>query len=131
MKAAPIVAGAGAPAPVKNPTEKAGTFPSSVPQPAADFDFEDAGEQIKNLLSLAMFVECARHLTGELEAAADRSVQLRQMMNGRDIAYSDAYFDLEESAGLLALLRHAQELASEAKDAGMALSRASSEGVKP
>ncbi|WP_343625400.1 hypothetical protein [Roseateles puraquae] len=107
----------------------AGAIPSNARAAAADFDFEDAGERIKNLLSLAMFVERARHLTVELEAAADMNVGLQKMLKDRGIPYGDAYFQLDESLGLRALLRHAHELANEAKESGMALARALNNGA--
>ena len=115
--------------PAKNPLVNGETFPTPTPPDVSYLDFEDIGERISNLLSLALFVERARHLTGELEAAADRNDALSRALTDRDIAYADAYFQLEESLGLQALLRHAQDLAMEAKAAGMALAMSVTEEV--
>lgn len=115
------VAGSATGAPAKTPPFNGGTIPTTEQRNAAAFDFEDVGEQIKNLLSLAMFVERARFVTEEVEAACDRDVGLRNALLQRGIPYGDAYFEAEESVGLLALLRHAQELAAQTKDAGMGL----------
>lgn len=115
------VAGTATRMPAENPLVIGETLPTQPSSDAADFDFEDVGEQIKNLLSLAMFVERARFVTEEIESACHRDVSLRNALVQRGIPYGDAYFEAEESVGLQALLRHAQELAIQAKDAGMAL----------
>jgi hypothetical protein len=116
--------------PAKNPLVNGETFPTPTSPDVSYLDFEDIGERIKNLLNLAMFVERARHLTGELEAAAGRDRGLRQALVDRGIFYADAYFDADESVGLQALLRHAHELAEQAKEAGMALAMAAREGAQ-
>ena len=115
------VAGTATRMPAKTPPVNGETFPTTEQREAAAFDFEDVGEQIKNLLSLAMFVERARFVADEVEAACDREVSLRNALIQRGIPYADAYFEAEESVGLQALLRRARELTDQAKVAGMAL----------
>ena len=124
------VAGAATRMPAKNPTANGGTLPTTKKLEAPGFDFEDAGEQIINLLHLAMFVERARFVTEEIEAACGRESKLHTALVERGIPYADAYFEAEESGGLQALLRHAKELAEQSKEAGMALAMAAREGAQ-
>lgn len=88
---------------------------------AERFDFENTGSRLDGLLRLMHWVERARHLTSELEAACDRDARLRAQFSDRGIAWANCSWEEEEATGLQHVLMLAVQDAKDMTAAGMAM----------
>ncbi len=91
--------------------------------PEAPFDFEDIGRRVDGLLHLAQWIERARSLTSDIEAAADRDPTLNARLRDKGIPFGDCWWEYEEHNGYLELLRLAVIDVRSMAEAGRALTR--------
>lgn len=84
------------------------------------FDFEEVGHRVGGLLYLAHWIERARGLTEEIEAATARDASLREQFRARGIPYANCSWVEEEENGLLQLLMMAARDVRAMTAAGMA-----------